>query len=288
MRKWFVRILLGLGVITLLLVGSCVVMSKSLPKGKTGAEADALARKVEQAINKKAFDQIGAIQWDFGGRHFLVWDKKRSLAWVRWGKGRLSAMISLANPKIGLAFQDGKPVKDARMRQKMTKRAYSLWANDSFWLNPLAKLFDKGVTRQVVQWEGKPQLMVTYTSGGVTPGDSYLYILDENNRPKGWRMWVKIIPIKGVFASFTGWKSLEGAQLSTRHKFLVFNLKLTKIKTAATAKKLLGKDAFAPLVKLLPGYKPAPVVRKSPASKPTPRRKPEERKPTERRKPATR
>lgn len=272
MRKWFIRILLGLGVLALLVMGSCVIFSKSLPKGKTGPEADKLARAVEKAVNIKAWNNVGAIQWDFGGRHFLVWDKKRSLTKVTWGKGRLSAMISLANPKLGLAYQDGKPVNDAAIREKMLGRAYALWANDSFWLNPLAKLFDKGVTRSIVKWEGKPQLMVSYSSGGVTPGDSYLFLLDDNKRPTGWRMWVKILPLKGGYSSFSKWITLPGgAQISTQHKTLgLLKLKLTKIKSADSTKTLLGEDVFAPLLKLLPGYKAPQPRRSSATSRPAP------------------
>ena len=33
--------------------------------------------------------------------------------------------------------------------------------------------------------------------GGVTPGDTYLWILDDSGRPVAWRVWVKILHIPG-------------------------------------------------------------------------------------------
>jgi hypothetical protein len=72
---------------------------------------------------------------------------------------------------------------------------------------------------------------VTYTSGGSTPGDSYLWLLDNNFKPKAFKMWTSILPIDGIESSWTDWITTEsGAQLPTFHKFLVFGLEITDIK----------------------------------------------------------
>ena len=90
----------------------------------------------------------------------------------------------------------------------------------SFWLNAPAKAFDPGTTRSLVETEGaEPALLVRYASGGVTPGDAYLWQLDENGVPLSWKMWISIIPIGGLEISWEGWTSLKtGARISTRHQ----------------------------------------------------------------------
>ncbi|MEZ4952350.1 MAG: hypothetical protein R2825_02080 [Saprospiraceae bacterium] len=34
-----------------------------------------------------------------------------------------------------------------------------------------------------------------YKTGGVTPSDSYVWLLDENGQPTAWKMWVSITSI---------------------------------------------------------------------------------------------
>ncbi len=272
MRKWFYRSLFVICLLVLALVGSCLLLSKARPTGKPSAAADALARKVEKAIHKKAWDQVGVIQWDFAGRQQHLWDKKRMFSRVTFHKGHVVALFPLSAPSSGFVAVDGKDIKEPIQKKKLLQKAYAFWANDSFWLNPLAKMFDDGTTRKLVTWEGKTQLMIDYASGGVTPGDGYLYVLDKDFLPSRWHMWVKILPVQGVTATFRGWKTLyNGAKISTRHKLLsLVTLNLTKIKAADSVQKLLGSDPFARLVQ---GQNPqvrSPTTRRGPStSRPT-------------------
>ena len=67
--------------------------------------------------------------------------------------------------------------------------------------------------------DGLSGLLVTYASGGSTPGDSYLWILQPNGFPKSYKMWVKIIPIGGVEATWDDWAIMEsGVYLPKTHK----------------------------------------------------------------------
>ena len=61
--------------------------------------------------------------------------------------------------------------------------------------------------------------MVTYTRGGSTPGDSYLWKLQPNGFPESFKMWVQIIPIGGLEATWDDWQLVEsGAFLPKSHQ----------------------------------------------------------------------
>jgi hypothetical protein len=114
--------------------------------------------------------------------------------------------------------------------------AWKAFCNDTFWFNPLVKLFDDGTERALVRTEtGADALLITYASGGVTPGDAYLWHLGPDDRPTAWQMWVQILPIGGVRMTWSGWVALEtGAVVSTFHEGTVANLALTEVAGTAT------------------------------------------------------
>jgi len=192
-----------------------------LPRGgTTGADADALARAMERAVHKDEWDRTGAVRWTFravGQTHRLAWDKQRNLAQVSWRNHLVH--LDVAN-KSGRAWTKGVE-QTGKKHDELIEDALKIFFNDSFWLNPVAKLFDDGVTRQKVLVKGKPALFIKYNSGGVTPGDRYLWLLDENARPVAWRMWVKVLELPGLQVSWEDWRSLpSGAMVATKHRFL--------------------------------------------------------------------
>ena len=95
------------------------------------------------------------------------------------------------------------------------------------------KVFDPGVVRSsVTTADNKEALLVTYTSGGSTPGDAYLWHFDTNGTPVRYQMWVNILPIGGLEASWSDWVTTStGAQLPTFHKLLAFGLEIEGVKT---------------------------------------------------------
>ncbi|MEO1268735.1 MAG: hypothetical protein AAFX99_11600, partial [Myxococcota bacterium] len=111
-------------------------------------------------------------------------------------------------------------------------------------------------------------LLVAFSEGGVTPGDSYLWLLDDNGRPTAWRMWVNIIPIPGVEISWEGWQQLStGAWVASLHHSAIATLPLEAIKGTATLAELEpGPDPFEALVRHL-GDKAPPST--APASMPS-------------------
>ncbi len=226
---------------------SALACGVPLPQGTTGPDADALARQMVDAVNHEAWAQTGAVRWTFSGKHEHLWDRERHLSRVRW-KDR-EVLVDLTQ-RVGRAWEDGVEVTgdDA---QELVDAAWGYWVNDAFWLNPVVKAFDDGVTRYRVTTEGEgTALLVSYASGGATPGDSYLWILDEAHRPIAWRMWVSILPIDGVHTTWEGWVQLDtGAWVATAHSLGPLTLEITDVAGASMLAELEpGPDPFAALM----------------------------------------
>ncbi|SMD37292.1 hypothetical protein SAMN04488029_3332 [Reichenbachiella faecimaris] len=188
-------------------------MDEGLPEGVQSEEADQLARTMMASINHQAWQNTGAISWGYDDRTY-VWDKKRHLTQVDYDGNRVQLDI---NKRKGFIVNGDSSLAEEK-KKEICHWAWRYWCNDSFWLNPISKIFDPGTERSIVTWHGKKTLLVTYTSGGSTPGDSYLWILDENGRPKSWKLWVSIIPIGGMRFSWDKWVKLEtGVWVSTYH-----------------------------------------------------------------------
>lgn len=243
------------------------------PSGDSGA-ADALAREIMAAVNADAWERTGAVSWVFRGEHEHLWDRERGLARVAWEADgeEVTAWLDLGSadpvsgyPRRFAVRRDGAELGDAAA-EELSRTAWELWVNDSFWLNPLAKLFDPGTERAVVELpeearttdagdagESLRGLLVTYTSGGVTPGDSYLWIVGEDGRPVAWRMWTEAVPVGGLTVTWDDWQTLDtGAVVSGRHALpLGLELELTEIRGAASLDALVGagEDPFAPLTR---------------------------------------
>lgn len=173
--KWIVIVLIILGLIGL--VGYFII-DEDLPQGKKGTKAEQLADKLLEAVNDSAWKEIAVVKWNLGGGRNLVWDKERHWAKVSWDN--YDVFIKL-DSKSGAAFAKGKQVERDEVLNKLLNDAYEIWANDSFWLNPITKIRDAGTERRFVQIgaENLEGLLITYKSGGVTPGDSYLWQIDK-------------------------------------------------------------------------------------------------------------
>jgi len=198
------------------LIGAFYFMSEPRPEGQPSPEADALARKMEQAVHKEAWDRTGAVQWSFFDEHHYVWDRTRDVVEVTWGGTRV---LLRTHDQSGRAFDAEGELAEGEAAAAI-RRAYEFWVNDSFWLNPVVKVFDPGVERAIVEDEdGERGLLVSYTSGGVTPGDAYLWFVDPDGLPVRWKMWVSIIPIGGISMTWESWVELDtGALISTEHE----------------------------------------------------------------------
>jgi hypothetical protein len=206
--------ILILGVVALVAAGYSA--NDPRPEGQPGPEADALARSMEAAVHKGAWDKTGAVRWSFFDQHHYVWDRDRDLVELQWGGSRA---LFRTGDRTGRVWSRGAEQLGADAEEAL-RAAYAYWINDSFWLNPVVKFFEPGVERSLVKLDdGRNALLVSYTSGGVTPGDAYLWIPGPDGMPASWRMWVQIIPIGGIETTWEGWVELAtGAKVSTQHE----------------------------------------------------------------------
>jgi hypothetical protein len=217
------------------------------PEGVQGQQADRLAERMLAATNAAAWQSTGAVGWTFRGDREHLWDRQRSLARVRWG--RFEVLLDLTTLK-SVARKGGRKVEGAEL-DKAARKAFGYWTNDSFWLNPVSKVFDEGTSRSLVELDGGGQgLLVEYTSGGLTPGDAYLWIVDEDGLPTEWRMWVSALPVGGARASWEDWIVLAtGARVATRHDLALGKVVLSDVAGASDLAGLgFREDPFAELM----------------------------------------
>lgn len=243
------RLVIGFGVLLGVLLVAVIALilgiHEARPDGRSGPEADAFAKRMQAAVGHEDWARTGYVEWFFGGRNRHQWDRNRGLVRVRWSEH--DVIFDLASGQ-GIARRDGAWVQDNEA-QDLVGRARSLWNNDSYWLNPVAKLFDAGVRRSLVEWEGETGLLVEHASGGDTPGDAYLWLLGPEGRPRSWRMWVQIIPVGGLPSSWERWVELPtGAWVSTRHQIGPLDLELTEVRAATHWSALKDEDPFTELV----------------------------------------
>ncbi len=243
----FLAAVLALVVVGLATAG--VALNAPRPELVAEADAEALADRMLQAVDAEAWARTGAVTWVFAGRNQHLWDRARGLARVSWGD---TVVLVDLGKQVGRATRGGEPV-EGRAGERLVAKAYAAWVNDSFWLNPVVKCRDEGTSRAVARLEGEDAgrqgLLVSYASGGLTPGDAYLWLLGPDGTPEAWRMWVSVIPIGGVRASWEGWTTLStGARVSTLHRLGPMSLEITELAGAETLSSLVpGEDPFAPL-----------------------------------------
>lgn len=233
--KQIAKITLGLIIFftlpTLLFFGFLYVKyDEDLPNSMVSVEADQLAQKMLAALNDTAFYKTDYIEWSFKGIHHYKWYKTDFKCDVLWDEIRVELDLkNYNNSRVFVADHEYNGIE----KHDYIHKAERYFNNDSFWLVAPYKVFDKGTLRGIVTTEeGKKGLMVTYTKGGSTPGDSYLWHLDDNGMPVSFQMWVSIIPIGGLEASWDQWTITQsGAMLPTNHEILFLDLTLDNIST---------------------------------------------------------
>jgi hypothetical protein len=195
--------------------------NETLPIGVQGIEADNLAKKMLSALNYKAYKNTEYLEWSFRDSHHYKWNKLENQVTVIWDNNEV--IVDTQNPNNSEIIKSNQTIAS----DQLIKTATDYFNNDSFWLVAPFKVLDPGVQRSIVKHNDKDALLITYTSGGSTPGDSYLWILDEQGLPKSYKMWVDIIPIGGTEATWKDWTTTStGIKLPTKHNIPLFGVEL--------------------------------------------------------------
>jgi hypothetical protein len=236
-------------VIIMFLVGLFVatkIMSKDIPTGKSGPAAEALADKILNRLNEPAWDSLQYISWTFfRGEHHYIWDKSNNTALIEWAD--YSVLMELNNLDNTIVKKVGNLVEVKEDYENLKQTAWAFWCNDSFWLCAPYKIRDKGTKRSLIEQNGKQGLLVTCQSGGTTPGDSYLWWVDETGLPTSYDMWTSIIPIKGINATWINWETLPGgAMIAKTHKLGPVEMSVSNVKVGLTLESVdSSKNQFA-------------------------------------------
>ncbi len=212
--------IVGIFFVILILVGFVFygAVHQDIPKGKQGKAADILASKMLNALEYKAFENTELIEWTFRGSHHYKWFKQKGIVHVKWDNN--TVVLNTKNKKNSEVFIEGVKVDS----QEFIEKAAGYFNNDSFWIVAPYKVFDKGTKRSIVTENGKELLLVTYTSGGSTPGDSYLWEIDKNGFPIHFKMWVDVLPIGGIKATWNNlFQTKSGMYLPKNHTLSLFN-----------------------------------------------------------------
>lgn len=202
------------------------VISEPLPEGKSGNEADQMALDMMQSLNKDAWKRTETVSWTFKGIHNYQWNIPNHQVIVKWDDYMINLDHSTATGELL------EPKNDKNI-DELIKNSWDYFNNDSFWLCAPFKAFDNGTERSIVTLEdGRKGLMVAYSSGGSTPGDSYVWILGEDNKPISIKMWVSIIPIGGIEFTWENYTQLKsGAWIAQDHwLYGKINIDLSNIK----------------------------------------------------------
>lgn len=237
---------MALGIIAIvLLIG--ISLHKSLPKGATGPAADQIAQDMLTALNEKAWDSTRYISWTFGAGNHYLWDKDKNHVEVRWEDIKVLIHTKSLTGKV----YQGETLLSGKEKDKLFQKAWSSFCNDSFWLCAPFKAFDPGTNRSLVTRDQQNKaFIVTYESGGVNPGDSYLWTLDAKNIPMTCEMWVSIIPFGGMKSTWSDWQTTTtGALLAGNRKILgKAEVPITNIKTGQTLEQMeISTDPFIAL-----------------------------------------
>ena len=206
---------------TLVVVSAC--SSASYTRGASEAEeerGDALAARMVDALGgMDAYDAVGFIAFDFTPEILSAriplrrteWDKRNGrVRCVETADDVEKVVIMDLADQRGSVKHDGKTVGGER-RDQALEACYAQWVNDAYWLVAPFKVFDPGVTRASIDGD----LRVSFEDGvGLTPGDAYLFELDDDGVPRSWSFRLE----SGAMASFdlSGRLDAYGITLFTR------------------------------------------------------------------------
>ena len=207
-----------IGIAAVLFLAIYFKYNTTLPVGVTGEKAERLALNISNSIGAEAYQKTDFISWEVGAYSYQ-WDKKNSTVAVKWNNNHV--LYHQNEPQQSIIIHPKNTSN--QIKKELIAKAESKFNNDSFWLVAPFKFFDEGVVRTYIEAteNENASLLITYKTGGTTPGDSYQWFFDDNFVPTKFKMWVQIIPIGGLPATWADWKAMSsGFKLSHEKKLL--------------------------------------------------------------------
>lgn len=203
--------------------------NEPLPNAKYDDSTQLMVDTIKSFINYEHFSKTDYVSWTFKKRHHFKWYKNKSICVVYWKN--IKVKLDLNNQKNSLVYINENLIDNSESKTYI-KKAIKLFNNDSFWLVAPFKIEDEGTVLKTTVIDNKKALMVTYTKGGTTPGDTYVWLFDEKGNPKSFKMWVDLIPIGGLEASWNDWILTDSKiKLPTVHKIGPLELQIDQIVT---------------------------------------------------------
>ncbi|RME89987.1 MAG: hypothetical protein D6767_07600 [Candidatus Hydrogenedentota bacterium] len=240
-----------LAVILAGIVSAC----RSIPEGVASEQAEKLAEEMRQKAGWGAWKKTQAVEFTFLGIRHHLWDKKRDYVMFRTDegvtffhrktlKGRVFTFKQEPDSFLSAIPKDNlREVKDIKEKKEAIQKAYSAFINDFFWLQPAFHIFSPGAKRYLVE---PRTLRVTFTSGGVTPGDTYVFTVRDDGLIQSMRMWVQIIPIKGIEARFVDYIETEtGVKVAKKRESFLKDIEISDIHFYAEFPSTNQPDPFA-------------------------------------------
>lgn len=219
----------------------------TLPKGQPGEAAEQMTQRILAAADYENWKATSAVTFVFRGDDRIFWDKKRKLIEVQFKKNLVQ--FSEITGK-SLCFEGERRLTDEC--GELTAAAVKRFYNHTYWLNPAFHIDTPNAVRAIAE---KNKLLVTFKSGGATPGDSYLFSTDDEGKLSEMRMWVSTLPLKGARATFSNYqKSATGVRVALDHKVAsLANVNLSDLQMFAVYPEAGKPDRFQGLLELAGG-----------------------------------
>lgn len=241
------RIPLWISLIGLAFLASCT----SIPDGQEGPAAEKRLDEMLAAVNVKAWEEnTAAISFHFRDKHDIFYDKRRGLMEASWGSGADERRVQWDKDwkKVEVRVA-GKVIGAGPEFDDAVKKAAGAFVNDLFWFCPLFQLRSPGAKRMLLP---DNSLRVTFTSGGVTPGDSYVFRTGPDNLLSEMNLWVSVLKYyRGGKATFTDYITAEtGLKVAQSHKLFggLVNVTLSNVKTYSEYPVKGEEDRFASIL----------------------------------------
>ncbi len=229
-RMMIRRVTLWISHVSLAFAAACT----SIPDGQEGPAAEKRLDDMLEAVNVRAWEEnTAAISFQFRDKHRIFYDKKRGLMEASWGSGADERRVQWDKDWKRVEVRAaGKVVPAGADREDAVKKAAAAFVNDVYWFCPLFQLRSPGAKRMLLP---DNSLRVTFMSGGITPGDSYVFRAGDDNVLSEMNMWVSALKYyPGGKATFTDYVTTEtGLKIAKTHKLFggLVNVTLSEIKT---------------------------------------------------------